>query len=88
MANGEPSGRDTPVDSTHAPTEDVVAWSRQVEDEARRLLASGGVDGDTSEEIDNALTQIEADRTNGESARESTMRLERILHRRGDVRPS
>jgi hypothetical protein len=79
MTTGDPSARESKPDTTDAREGDAVAWSRQIEDRARRLLASGGVDADASRAIEDALAQIEADRTNGESPRESTMRLERLL---------
>jgi hypothetical protein len=59
--------------------EDVVAWTEFVVDQARRVLASGGPDADTAEEIQRALAQVEADRANGESAQDSTMYLQRVL---------
>ena len=87
MATGEESARDTFPKTKDGSTGDVVAWSRQVEDRARRLLASGGVDAERSEAIRNTLAQIEADRTNGESARESTMQLQQLLDPRVDPGP-
>ena len=59
--------------------DDILAWSGQVEDQARRVLASGGPDAETAEAIKNALAQVEAARSNGESTRESTMHLQQVL---------
>jgi hypothetical protein len=61
--------------------DDVVAWSGQVEDQARRVLASGGPDTDTAKAIERALEQLRADRANGESAHDSTMYLQQMLDR-------
>lgn len=59
--------------------DDIVAWSELVQDQARRVLASGGPDPDSAEAIQRALAQVEADRANGESAQDSTMHLQQVL---------
>jgi hypothetical protein len=60
---------------------DGVARSRQAEAEARRLLASGGVDAALAEEIRVALVQLRADRANGESPIEASARLATLIDR-------
>jgi hypothetical protein len=72
---------DKAVNRPEISADDVVAWSGLVQDQARRVLASGGPDSDSAEAIKSALAQVEADRANGESASESTMHLQQVLDR-------
>jgi hypothetical protein len=84
MTNTESSARSpggSPNEDAKVRDQDVVAWSGLVEEQARRVLASGGPDEETAEAIRRALAQVEADRANGESSRDSTMYLQRMLDR-------
>ena len=76
-----PSADTATVEGPEIHPRDVVAWAGQVEDQARRVLASGGPDAETATAIEGALAQLEADRANGESPQASAMRLQQVLDR-------
>jgi hypothetical protein len=80
-SSASPSTGDGAARSSEISADDVVAWSGQVLDQARRVLASGGPDPESPAAIERALKQVEADRANGESAQESTMHLQQVLDR-------